>query len=103
MQLKSFWFLEKVYTEGIYGVAFKPYWIGVRKINSAWMMPVQNKPSEYIPVTFTKWGRSQPDGCCLYDVTCVVVNHWNERGEWDDQGCYSHVNNAGAVCQKQSL
>ncbi|VDN26880.1 unnamed protein product [Gongylonema pulchrum] len=96
-------FIRKVYNSGVYGEEYRPYWIGVRKINGTWMIPVKDEPFGYTPVTFTNWGPSQPDGCCWNDVTCVVVNRRNYLGEWDDQGCNSYVGYAGAVCQKQPL
>uniref|UniRef100_A0A183CYE2 C-type lectin domain-containing protein n=1 Tax=Gongylonema pulchrum TaxID=637853 RepID=A0A183CYE2_9BILA len=95
--------IRGVYTEGVYGEIYKPYWIGVRKIGYKWERLTEDRPFPYTPVTFTNWGPSQPDGCCSVDVTCVVVNHWNNLGEWDDQGCDSYVGYAGAVCQRKPM
>ncbi|VDK33298.1 unnamed protein product [Gongylonema pulchrum] len=102
-QLKLFWFFEGIYAEKLHGRKSEPFWIGVRKVGYKWMMPAEDKPFGYTPVTFTNWGPSQPDGCCSHDVTCVVVNRWGNKGEWDDQGCNSYVGNAGAICQKKGL
>ncbi|VDN28911.1 unnamed protein product [Gongylonema pulchrum] len=94
--------LQDAFIRRVYGND-NPYWIGVRKIVDRWMKPVQSKQFGYTLVNYTNWGSSQPDGCCWYDVTCVVVNYGNTLGKWDDQDCYSYVRSAGAVCQKQSL
>ncbi|VDK52318.1 unnamed protein product [Anisakis simplex] len=55
-------------------------------------------------VGFTNWRASQPDGCCPFfpRPQCVLVNFANNRGLWDDAGCFLNptVNSIRSVCKK---
>lgn len=71
------------------------YWIGLRKAGAIWLW--QNGA----PATYTNWRRSQPDGCCGGDVTCVLVNYANAAGQWDDAGCSQLWRNpSNIVCKR---
>ncbi|VDK46701.1 unnamed protein product [Gongylonema pulchrum] len=87
-----------------------PYWIGIHKINGSWMAPSQDRAAAashgyrhfgHEPAKFTNWGPLQPDGCCGFNMTCVLVDFDNLFALWNDAGCeHAWTPYTGVVCQR---